>query len=723
MTSVVICEKPSQAANVRAAVGTRYGVVLAAQGHLLRLEEPQEVNPGWAKWTTVVLVPPKGRYGYRPDTGSGKLARLSDIEKALATADRVILATDCDREGQAIGQSLIEFFAFKGEVLRAMFTAEDEVSVREAFAKAELNAKYHPLYDAAMARQQADQIENLTLTRVCTVALQNTAAAQIVRGTGDTKRAIGVGRVKTPTLAIVCQREREIAEFQPRPFFEIATSVAGPHGTVELWHRPRGETRIYDEARAKEIASAVAAFHGPVAVARNSKRAMPPKPFDLPSLQKWAGRWGWSAKRVLDTAQALYETHKIATYPRSETRFLPDSLTDQAPRLLVVLTMIPSFGGSAPTEPVIRSGKGAVYSDRGVAGSSHHAIIPNVNVGDELACRYDKLNADERKLFDVIARGWLAAVSPDHEFDETVMAITVRVGEQDTVFSATGKVETVEGWRGVFGDNADDGPADEAVSVHLPPFMDGEVIKAERCRLITKITSVPGRYSEGDLIDAMTNAWRFVEDPTERERLKDAKGIGTPATRATVIEGLKEQGLVQVEKAKLKPTELGMTLYGLLKRAAPELVDPGATARMEHGLDEVLAGVGSIDSVVAAVAARTTILVAGILRAAATMPKVAYQGRPSAKMLVAARAKQKREGLKRLPNGVADDFDRCRAFLGPLPERAEAVGASVASDRQMAVIKAFVTKGAAPPDGYPGSVSMDMARAFLSVHLATKTGA
>lgn len=711
MKSVVICEKPSQAANVRAAVGDEYGRVLAAQGHLLRLEEPHEVNPAWVKWTNDVLVPPSGRYGYRPDEGGGKAPRLAEIKAALLTADRVIIATDCDREGQAIGESLVRHFCFKGDVRRAMFTAEDQKSLKDAFAKAEPCARYRPLYDAAVARQQADQIYNLTLTRV---------ASNTLRPAGW-KQAIGIGRVKTPTLGIVCSREFEITEFVPRAFVEISATVAGEGGTAELWHRPRGETRLFDVAKATAISMMAKSYRGPLAVKRDSKRSTPPKPFDLPALQKWCGRWGWSAKKVLDTAQSLYETHKITSYPRAETRFLPESLKDQAPDLLAALRAIRSFTGVAPPNVELRAGKGAVYSDKGIAGASHHAIIPNRNVADRFGTLYGALNDDERKLFDLIARGWLAAVSPDHQYDETVMSFSIVVDGRPYEFSVKGRVETVAGWQLVFGTETEDDKDEPDAAPQLPPFADGGDVEVRATRVVSKMTTAPQRYSEGDLIDAMKNAWRFVMDPAERDRLKDAKGIGTPATRDTVIEGLKAQGMVSVEKGKLRPTEVGLWLYKTLRDAAPELVDPGVTARMESRLDAVLDGGATVDGVVGEVVARATAIVESIVKVGAASARPSVKREPTPKMLEAARAKAKRDG-KRLPKGLTDDFDACRAYLGPLPEKT-GDGPRLASDKQLGLIKSLVAKGQPAPAGFPAAVAMDVARNWIDTALAAQKAA
>ena len=245
MKTLVIAEKASQARDIRAAVGDRHGPILPAEGHLLRLAEPEEVDPAWKRWS-FALLKPDGLYPTRPDRGGGKPAKLEAIRQALKGAARVIIATDCDREGQLIGQEILEHLRFRGEVLRAIFTAQDPATLREAFANLRPNAEYRHLYAAAVARRQADQIFNLSLTRAATRALVPAGARGV----------IGIGRVKTPTLAIVCRRELEIRDFRPEDYFEVVATAAVPGGTFELRHAPPPAERIKERAQAEAIATA-----------------------------------------------------------------------------------------------------------------------------------------------------------------------------------------------------------------------------------------------------------------------------------------------------------------------------------------------------------------------------------------------------------------------------------------------------------------------------------
>src|ERR1700719_4560854 len=245
---IVITEKTSQAKDVRAAVGSRYGDILPAEGHLFDLLEPEDVDPEWKHWSPILLRP-EGLYGTRPADGGNKAAKLKAIYEALRTTKRVWLATDCDREGQLIGQEILEHYQYRGEVLRVLFTAQDPQTIRDAFGRAKPNCEYAHLYAAAVARRQADHIYNLSLTRTATVILGRGA-----------RSVIGVGRVKTPTLAIVCKRELEIRNFVPLAYFEVVATANVAGGQFRMRHAP--QERIVRREIAQDVVNAAHAFQG-----------------------------------------------------------------------------------------------------------------------------------------------------------------------------------------------------------------------------------------------------------------------------------------------------------------------------------------------------------------------------------------------------------------------------------------------------------------------------
>jgi DNA topoisomerase-3 len=583
---IVITEKTSQAKDVRAAIGSRYGDVLPAEGHLFDLLEPEDVVPAWKRWSPILLRP-EGLYGTRPAEGGNKAAKLKAIREALRTAKRVWLATDCDREGQLIGQEILEHYEYRGQVMRVLFTAQDSQTIRDAFGRAKPNTEYSRLYAAAVARRQADQIYNLSLTRTATVIL----------GQGS-RRVIGVGRVKTPTLAIVCRRELEIRNFVPLAYFEIVATAKVAGGQFQMRHAP--QDRIVKREIAEAVVKAAEGFEGALVVRVEDKRQVPPKLHDLPSLQKLCGsRFGWSASKTLDVAQELYDGQgkKIVTYPRAEVRYLPQSLISDVPRIIAGLRVGQSFSAiPVPEPPMIRRGASGTFYDKGLEGASHHAVIPNVNTIDKLPEVWPRLSPDEKKLFDVIARAYMAALMPDFRYRQTTATLDVHGFE----FHAAGRQSIDLGWRAAFPEWQ---PADEKgdQAQLLPPLRNGETAQLQDPKIENKETRPPPRYNEGTLIEAMQNAWRFVDDEVLRNRLKEAKGIGTPATRAEIIGGLKKQGFLIAEGKNTVPTETGLSLFGVLKQADPALVDPGVTAQLECLLDDVVVGkqemVGAIDAV------------------------------------------------------------------------------------------------------------------------------
>jgi len=715
----VITEKTSQAKDVRAAVGSRYGDILPAEGHLFDLLEPEDVVPAWKRWSPILLRP-DGLYDTCPAEGGNKAAKLKAIREALRTARRVWLATDCDREGQLIGQEILEHYKYHGQVMRVLFTAQDSQTIRAAFGRAKPNTEYARLYAAAVARRQADQIYNLSLTRTATVILGRGA-----RG------VIGVGRVKTPTLAIVCKRELEIRNFVPFAYFEVVATAKVAGGQFQMRHAP--QDRIVRREIAQKVANAAQDFDGALAVRVEDKRQGPPKLHDLPSLQKLcASRFGWAAAKTLEVAQELYDGQgkKIVTYPRAEVRYLPQSLISDVPRIVAGLRVGQSFSAiPVPDPPVIRKGASGSFYDKGLEGASHHAVIPNVNTVDDLRAVWPRLSTDEKKLFDVIARAYLAAVMPDFRYRQTTA--TLDVG--GFPFKASGRQPIDLGWRAAFPDwQPADEKGDEAQL--LPALRNGESGQLQNPTIEDKETRPAPRYNEGTLIEAMQNAWRFVDDEVLRERLKEAKGIGTPATRAEIIGGLKKQSFLIAQGKNIVPTATGLTLFGVLKRADPALVDPGVTAQLECLLDDVVVGkqemVGAIDAV-CDVAQR---IIGKLKEGAAGGPPLLGAavgdnagGRPptpAMKRFANSLARQK--GIKPTP-GYTKSVSICRTFLDQhAPKKAVGettgeLGPRTASSAQMLFAEEIAQeKGIVIPD--EAKVSSATMSAWIESNQSTKPG-
>ncbi|PWC33301.1 DNA topoisomerase [Azospirillum sp. TSO35-2] len=715
MATLIITEKSSQAKDLRAALGDRYGRILPAEGHLLRLAEPDEVDPAWKRWSPTLLKP-DGLYPTRPDSGGNKAAKLQAITAALRGCDQVILATDCDREGQLIGQEILEHAGYRGTVRRALFTAQDPKTLRDAFAALKPNESMRPLYQAAVARQQADQIYNLSLTRTAT----KTLLAPGTRG------VIGIGRVKTPTLAIVCLRELEIRNFKPEDYFEVVATATAAGGSFQMRHAPAPKDRIKDRAAAEAIARAADRHRGPLTVTVEKKRQAPPKLYDLPALQKTCGqRWGWTADRTLAVAQELYDGDgkKLITYPRAEARYLSENQIADAPAIVGALTRLRGFAHLDEhmdvRRPVIRKGKSGHFCDKALDGVSHHAVIPNVNVLDDLESRLNRLTDDEKRLFALICRSYLAAVMPDYEYRQTSVTMPVPVDGKPVAFRAVGRIPLKLGWKAAFGsaesDDRSGAKPEEEAEQTLPPLTDGEPATLSDPKVEAKRTQAPPRYNEGTLVDAMQNAWRFVEDPALRDRLKEAKGIGTPATRAEVIKGLRKQNLLGADGKWLVPTPAGLHLFETLRAAAPTLVDPGTTALWEMKLDEVVVGQADFRTVIDAIAAEAERLIGALVGQRGTTLDL---GVPAAKARVSRRGATARTGGPARSGTGAKPTRRRAAKAAPPADNAAGGGEATApKPRRTRKPKAVATPAAVPhdvPHDIPGGPPPEQASAAES---------
>ncbi|WP_085908933.1 DNA topoisomerase [Kiloniella majae] len=683
LSTIIITEKTSQKRDVQAAIGSKYGQILPAEGHLLSLQEPQQIQSSWGRWS-FDLLKPDDFYPTcpAPDASPSAKNKLEAIAKALKTAERVIIATDCDREGQLIGEEILRHYKFAGQVQRAMFTAQDEKTLRQAFDNLEPNDKYHNLGQAAVVRQQADQVYNLSLTRAATVALKQPGQYG----------AIGIGRVKTPTMAIVCMRELEILDFTPQDYYHLVATAKAESGELDLRHAPKD--RILNPEKAEKLRAAVEGFEGPLKTEKKIKKTKPPRLLDLPELQKiCARRWGWSADKTLNIAQELYdgEGKKIQTYPRAESRYLAENQIEDIGEIIQGLTKLPQYQGVDLSSPEVRKGKSGHFSDAGLKGVSHHAIVPNKNTMDRVEVIYARLTQDEQRMFDLVASSYLAILMPDYVYESTSVSMEVPVTlpdeetgqEKENIldFKVTGNIPKEQGWKAVYTDVME---KKEDHAGELPPIQDGDIAVLSPVTTDTKKTKAPPRYNEGTLIDAMQNAWRFVENKDLKERLKEAKGIGTPATRAAVITGLKLQNFLAQSGKHIVPTDAGLTLFKTLKTAAPELVDPGVTAMWEMNMDDVLEGKQTARQVWDDIGNDTERLISILKTSAATAPKIntgvampknAGKGKPTDKMKETAKSVAQNKGLK-LPKGYTSDFNVCREFLdehlggkGPSPEK------------------------------------------------------
>ena len=519
--------------------------------------------------------------------------------------------------------------------------------------------------------------------------------------------------MKTPTLAIACKRELENRDFVPVPYFEIAAAVQVEVGAFRMRHAPKD--RILKREDAEAVVKAAQDFAGPLGVRVEDKRQRPPKLHDLPSLQKLcSARFGWSASRTLEVAQELYDGggKKILTYPRAEVRYLPESAVADAPKIVAGLRAGKAYAAvPVPSPPVIRKGRNGSFHDKGLEGASHHAVIPNVNTIGDLGEIWPRLSGDEKKLFDAVARSYLASVMPDYRYRQTTVTLDVR----GFAFRAAGRQPIEAGWRDAFPDWR---PAEEKgeEAQALPVLRDGETARLCDPEIEDKETRPPPRYKEGTLIEAMQNAWRFVEDEALRDRLKEAKGIGTPATRGEIIAGLKKQGFLTVQEKNIVPSDRGLALFGVLERADPALVDPGVTAELECLLDDVVLGKQEMTVAIDAICDTARRIIGRLGEGAAGGAAVAlgdasggYNGKdrpPTAAMKRFAASIAKRKGIK--PSaGYTKSASVCRQFLDRhAPARAAsstasagATGTKAPSTAQLSFAEAIARdRGIAIPD-------------------------
>ena len=363
MPSFVIAEKPDQARLYREAIGARFGPVLAARGHLFELAEPEEVNPAWKSWSVGLLRPDGGFYPNRIKPDADAKRRYRAILDEARRADTIYVATDPDREGEGIGTNIVNALrrdaSWSGRVMRVLPLGMDQGSLRKAFAEARPGEEFRPLYQSFVARQQADQIYNLSLTR---------SASTLFKPPGW-KGPLSVGRVLTPTLGLVCRREREIAAFEPEDYFQPWVEVEGVAGRVRLTHAPAEEARILDRQRAQRLAAGAAGYEGPIRVRRQRKTQGPPPLFSLAKLQAEAARrFKWPVKRTTDVLQAIYEA-KAVTYPRSSEVSLPEAEIGNAPAMLAGILRIPGLepnpvGGRGAGDPGAERGRSRTPTSR-----------------------------------------------------------------------------------------------------------------------------------------------------------------------------------------------------------------------------------------------------------------------------------------------------------------------------------------------------------------------
>jgi DNA topoisomerase-3 len=596
--TLVIAEKPSVAADLARALGGKVAraeffevddyIITSAVGHLVELCLPNKMTGGRGlSWSLEKLPIIPEEFELQPIARSAD--RLGVVKKLLKRADVTSLINACDagREGELIFHNIIQLVGCKKPVKRLWLQSMTQGAIREGFANLREEAEMKPLAAAAVCRSESDWLVGINSTRALTAVNSGPGGFQLTP----------VGRVQTPTLAILVEREEKIRSFQPKTYFEIHAefSVAagsyagrwfdenfkkteGAETSAKLGNDQKPE-RLWERSRAETIRAKCDGQPGLIEEIKKSTSQASPLLYDLTTLQREAnGRFGFSAKRTLQLAQRLYEHHKVLTYPRTDSRYLPED------NLPAVKAAFASFEDSAlhghastalSNNWVVKTGK--VFNNAKV--SDHHAIIPT---GASTAA----LDEVEAKLFQMVAQRFIAVFYPPARFDVTTR-ITRIVGEP---FKSEGKVLTDPGWLSVYGKQA---AGEEEAKTLVPVVASGSALEpahTDSVEVREAQTRPPARFNEATLLSAMEGAGKLVEDEELREAMSQ-RGLGTPATRAAIIEGLLGDGYILRDGRDLSATSKGMALVNLLKHmGVAALTSPELTGDWEFKLKRMEAG-------------------------------------------------------------------------------------------------------------------------------------
>lgn len=583
--ALIIAEKPSVANDIARALGgfTKHDeyyesddyVLSSAVGHLLEIAAPEEYDVKRGKWSfaNLPVIPP--HFDLNPIAKSE--SRLKVLTKLMKRkdVDRLINACDAGREGELIFRLIAQHAKAKHPVQRLWLQSMTPAAIREGFANLRSDADMQPLADAARCRSEADWL----------VGINGTRAMTAFNSKGGGFFLTTVGRVQTPTLSIVVEREEKIRRFVPRDYWEVRAEFIAAKGLYEgRWFDPKfkrvendpeqRDSRLWSLAAAESVVAACRGKTGTVTEESKPSTQMSPLLFDLTSLQREAnGRFGFSAKNTLGLAQALYEKHKVLTYPRTDARALPE---DYLSTVKDTMTMLKDSNNYLPFAKQVLD-KGWVKPNKRIFDNSkisdHFAIIPTLQAPKALS-------EPEQKLYDLVVKRFLAVFFPAAEF-----LVTTRVTEvAGHHFKTEGKVLVEPGWLQIYGREAagEDG--------NLVPVQKDEKVDVEKVAAHGLVTKPPARYNEASLLSAMEGAGKLVEDEELRDAMA-AKGLGTPATRAAIIEGLLGEKYMVREGRELIPTAKAFQLMTLLRGlGVEELTAPELTGQWEHKLSQMERG-------------------------------------------------------------------------------------------------------------------------------------
>jgi len=575
VTIVVVAEKPSVARDIARVLGARRKAegylegngyeVTWALGHLVNFAEPDEYGPHWSgRWAAGQL--PMIPEHWQLKTQRSTVKQFQVVKRLIngAGTEQIVCATDAGREGEHIFRLIYEHARCRKPVERLWVSSLTDEAIREGFRRLRPGSAYDDLGQAARGRAQADWLVGMNLTRAYTV---------------HNRVLCTIGRVQTPTLAMIVQRDAQIASFRKAFCYELVATLE--EGFAAKYSH-KGQTRIDDKAQAERLHRALSPHRtGTVGkIEKKIRRNRPPPLYDLTNLQRDANRrFGFTAAQVLEYAQALYETHKLISYPRTESRHIAE---DMVPRLPGILEKLDHPRAPAALERLRNGHKlGKAYVDK-TKLTDHHAILPTGKTPSPT------LPPTLRKIFGLVVDRFVGVFLPDQVVEET--AVTLDIG--GAAFVAKGSVVLEAGWKQVEpGESKGQGAVTEGSKggdgrQALPTLVEGQTVHIKAMDVLEKETQPPKHYTDATLLAAMKNAGREIEDDALAEAMKQT-GLGTPATRAEMIEKLIRTGYVQRERKQLRATEKGRALIGLV---AEPLRSPELTAAWEQQLKEVEEG-------------------------------------------------------------------------------------------------------------------------------------
>ena len=579
MKALVIAEKPSVARDIARVLhcekkldggmeGRDY-IVTWALGHLVTLADPEAYDKKYVKWEmeTLPMMPDKMKLVVIPQTGK----QFRAVKALLFRKDvgSVVIATDAGREGELVARWILEITGCQKPIKRLWISSVTDKAIREGFEHLRDGREYDNLYRAAAARAEADWLVGINATRALTCKYN----AQL-----------SCGRVQTPTLAMIARREQEIKEFVPKEYFGLTLKAAGIRWSWQ--DKKSGSYRTFDKERAEKLKKELEGKALTVtSVEKVSKKQNAPGLYDLTELQRDASRrFGYSAKETLNIMQRLYENHKVLTYPRTDSRYIGKDVAETLKERLKTCAVGPyrKLAGTLAMKPIHTNA--SFVDDKKV--SDHHAIIPTEQFVD-----LSHMTNEERKIYDLVVRRFLAVLMPPFTYDETTMKAEAGEG----IFTARGKIVQSQGWKEAYetevfsGEDEDETAEELPKEQKLPELKKDEKLKIEKTELTAGKTKPPARFNEATLLSAMENPVKYMEsrDKTYIRTLGETGGLGTVATRADIIDKLFKSFLMEKKGKDIYITSKARQLLGLVPE---DLKKPELTASWELKLGKIARG-------------------------------------------------------------------------------------------------------------------------------------